>query len=128
MLKLDGHIKAFTSRDLTFDSDSYNAFLDIASRYTVDGGLALVLGMPVWTGSLPDGGGELLRATFALSLSTWAHEGERSEARYGLHVARCERRGDFPSWTWVGWKKGAVSFGDGVQEEDGHDAAAEPFG
>jgi hypothetical protein len=124
VVKLDSHIKAFTSRNLSHDSDSLNAFLGVAARYSVDDdGLALVLGMPVWTGKLASGRQEL-HITFALSISTWAHEGKSLKKDSGLYVANCPRRDDFPSWTWVGWK-GTASFGNSAHADDD---STEPFG
>ena len=47
VLKLDSHIRAFTSRNLSYDGDLLNAFLGVAARYLTNGGLSLLLGMPV---------------------------------------------------------------------------------
>ncbi|GAB1318003.1 hypothetical protein MFIFM68171_08213 [Madurella fahalii] len=122
IVKLDGHIKAFTSRNLSHPSDSYNAFLGVAARYSVDDGLALILGMPVWTGTLANGR-RALDITFALSISTWAHEAKCKETVPGLYTADCARRDQFPSWTWVGWE-GTASFGTSAHAEDD---PTEPF-
>ncbi|KAK4238337.1 hypothetical protein C8A03DRAFT_33629 [Achaetomium macrosporum] len=127
VVKLDGHIKAFISRNLSHGGDSYNAFLGVAARYSVDDGLSLVLGMPVWTGTLANGR-QALHTTFVLSISTWAHEGElvyRGTKNSGIYVVNCARRDDFPSWTWVGWK-GNVSFSKRAHAEE--DDSTEPFG
>ena len=52
--QLANHIRAYTSRNLSKDSDSLNAFLGIAAHYSMDKGLSLLLGLPVWTGSFAD--------------------------------------------------------------------------
>lgn len=47
VLKLDGHVRAFITRNLSCDSDSLNAFLGIAAHYSSINDLCLVMGMPV---------------------------------------------------------------------------------
>ena len=89
--KLDSHIRAFTSRNLSYDSDSLNAFLGVAARYSTNGGLCLLLGMPVWAGLFATGKPGL-QDTFALSVSAWAHPaqrggGGRRDVRSGLPTA-----------------------------------------
>ncbi|PQE17214.1 Heterokaryon incompatibility protein [Rutstroemia sp. NJR-2017a BVV2] len=108
--KLDAHISTFTARQLSFDSDALNAFLGVAGRYERegDGGLGLLLGMPVWRGKFATGKGGL-RDTFALSLSGWVHGGTRMGSEGEVYAVESVRRAEFPSWTWVGWK-GRVGF------------------
>ncbi|KAM3074697.1 hypothetical protein ACMFMG_008120 [Clarireedia jacksonii] len=108
--KLDAHIKTFTARQLSFDSDALNAFLGVAGRYEREGegGLGLLLGMPVWKGVFATGKGGL-RDTFALSVAGWVHGGTRMGGEGEVYAVRSVRRTGFPSWTWVGWK-GRVGF------------------
>ena len=116
--KLDSHIRAFTSRNLSYDSDSLNAFLGVAARYSTDRGLSLLLGIPVWTGLFADGKPGL-QHTFALSISAWTHAAEPVEQNAEMDVAHCPRRAQFPSWTWAGWKGRAdFSASNAVDEEE----------
>ena len=92
VLKLDSHIRAFTSRNLSYYSDSLNAFLGVAARYfTNNDGLCLLVGMPVWVGVFTNRKPGL-QDTFALSITAWTHmlaSGRRK-------TQRCT------SWTWAG--------------------------
>ena len=103
VLKLDSHIRAFTSRNLSYDSDSLNAFLGVAVRYSTDNGLCLLLGMPVLAGLFANGK-PVLQDTFALSVSAWTHAAQRVAEDAEMYVADCPLRAQFPSWTWAGWK------------------------
>lgn len=106
---LDGHIRAYTARELKLESDSLNAFLGISARYTrSDEGLSLILGIPVWKGKFADGKPGL-ELSFAMSLSLWVHVGKRDEPGSGLYIANSPRRSQFPSWSWIGWG-GPVDF------------------
>ncbi|ROT37768.1 HET-domain-containing protein [Sodiomyces alkalinus F11] len=107
---LDGHIRAYTARELKWESDSLNAFLGISNRYSseTDRGLSLILGIPVWTGAFADGRPGL-QHSFAMSVSVWFHVGEPTEPGSELYYATCPRRADFPSWSWIGWA-GRVDF------------------
>ncbi|KAI0376121.1 heterokaryon incompatibility protein-domain-containing protein [Hypomontagnella monticulosa] len=109
--KLDSHIRTFTSRTLSYDSDSLNAFMGVAACYTgVNDGLALLLGIPVWAGEFANGQPGL-QHTFALSISAWTHAAPRRPIETGALIfqANCRRRSQFPSWTWAGWE-GRVDF------------------
>lgn len=108
ILKLDSHIRAFTSRNLGHDSDSLNAFLGVAAQYSTNSGLYLLLGMPVWAGLFATGKPGL-QDTFALSVSAWTHAAQQVAEDAEMYVVDCPRRPQFPSWTWVGWK-GRVDF------------------
>ncbi|MCJ1309316.1 hypothetical protein MMC25_002975 [Agyrium rufum] len=102
LVKLDSHIRAFTSRKLSYESDSLNAFLGVATRYSNDNGLFLLLGMPVLAGLFANGKPGL-QDTFALSVSAWTHTAQPEAKGSELYVADCSRRKQFPSWTWAGW-------------------------
>ena len=108
VLKLDSHIRAFTSRNLSYDYDSLNAFHGVAAQYSTNGGLCLLLGMPVWAGLFATEKPGL-QDTFALSVSAWAHAAQRVAEDAEMYIVDCPRRPQFPSWTWVGWK-GRVDF------------------
>ncbi|MCJ1231587.1 hypothetical protein MMC12_008265 [Toensbergia leucococca] len=108
VLKLVSHICAFTSRNLSYDSDSLNAFLGIAAKYSSNSGLCVLLGMPVWASQFATERPGL-QDTFALSISGWTHAAQRLEKDAEMYVVNCPRRSQFPSWTWVGWK-GRVNF------------------
>jgi Heterokaryon incompatibility protein (HET) len=103
VLKLDGHVRVFTVRDLSYDNDSLNAFLGIAARYSTTNGLCLLLGMPIWAGLFATGKPGL-QDTFALSISAWTHTTPRVAKDAEMYVMYCPRRPQFPSWTWIGWK------------------------
>ncbi|KOS17285.1 hypothetical protein ESCO_006514 [Escovopsis weberi] len=97
---MDDHIRAFSSRRLTHDSDSLAAFLGIVGMYRARESLYLYLGLPMW---MDDVLGDLTGAyvSFALSVSSWYH---RSASEHRLFVSEtCRRRPHLPSWTWAGW-------------------------
>ena len=122
ILKLDSHIRAFTSRNLSYDSDAWNAFLGVAARYSTNNGLSLLLGMPVWAGLFATGNPGL-QDTFAMSISAWTHAAERVAEDSEMYVVDLPRRSQFPSWTWVGWK-GRVDFSaSGAAGDDEDDTA-----
>lgn len=103
VLKLDSHIRAFTSRNLSYDGDSLSAFLGVAAQYSTEDGLCLLLGMPMWAGRFADSRPGV-QHTFALSLSAWTHAAKPVAENAEMYVADCPRRAQFPSWTWAGWK------------------------
>ncbi|KAK4034664.1 heterokaryon incompatibility protein-domain-containing protein [Parachaetomium inaequale] len=113
--RLDAHIRAFTGRKLTNGGDSLNAFLGVAARYSArEEGLALVQGIPVWTGRFADGRQPALQHTFAFSVSVWFHVARPVARRAEMYVVNCPRRAQFPSWSWIGWEEE----GDDEDEED----------
>ncbi|RYP07027.1 hypothetical protein DL764_002786 [Monosporascus ibericus] len=129
--KLDGHIRAYTSRKLTNPGDSLNAFLGVAAHYSDESGLSLLLGIPVWAGLFGDGKPGL-QHTFALSISGWMHSARRIADGAEMYVASPARREKFPSWTWAGWQ-GTATFSEsdassageagGGEEQDDDEAA-----
>ncbi|KAN0094178.1 HET domain containing protein [Hyaloscypha variabilis] len=118
VLRLDSHIRTFTSRNLSYDGDSLNAFLGVAARYSTDSGLSLLLGMPVWAGQFATGKPGL-QNTFALSVSSWTHTAPPVDKDAEMYVMKCPRRPQFPSWTWVGWKGRANFSANPPAREDG---------
>lgn len=117
VLMLDSHINAFTSRNLTYDSDSLNAFQGIAAQYSTNDGLCLLLGIPVLAGLFANGKPGL-QDTFALSVSAWTHTAQRVAKDAEMFVADCPRRSQFPSWTWAGWKGQAYFSASTAMGED----------
>ena len=88
----------YTRRELTFDSDSLNAFAGVSNSLgNVDGlkhRVINLLGIPYLPPSSP---GALSTNYFVGSLA-WRHFGGWMK---GLSDIR--RRESFPSWTWAGW-------------------------
>jgi hypothetical protein len=121
--RLDAHLRTYTGRRLTDAGDSLNAFLGVAARYAPGlagggGGLALVQGIPVWTGRFADGVRPGLGVTFAFSVSVWFHVARPVARGAALYVADCPRRGRFPSWSWIGWEGTAEFNGDSTDHGD----------
>ena len=94
-LKLDSHMRAFTSRNLSYHSDSLNVFLGVASRYSTHNGLRLLLGMCVWVCQFPNRKPSL-QHKFALSVSSWTHAAQRVVEDAEIYVATCPQRAQFP--------------------------------
>ncbi|KAL6401220.1 hypothetical protein AUP68_16949 [Ilyonectria robusta] len=102
---LNEHIRAFSMRKLSYDTDSLAAFLGIAGMYGSNEMIHLFLGIPMWMGDIV---GDLAGAqiTFALSICSWYH---RSGSDHQMFVAEpCRRRSHLPSWTWAGWNGSVI--------------------
>ena len=115
--ELDQHIARYTTRALTYDEDSLNAFLGITRRVEKTlgrGRLASVVGIPLWAppsdGS--DGRQNLTRDLFALTTSFWHHK----------DGAAARRRAALPSWTWAGWAGSVELFSSVVVRQPGNKA------
>ncbi|KAL8686000.1 MAG: hypothetical protein Q9218_007414, partial [Villophora microphyllina] len=106
--QLASHIRTYTSRTLSNDSDSLNAFLGIAAYYSINKGISLLLGLPVWVGLFADGKFGL-QHSLALALSVWKHTAQPVEPGAAMYIADCPRRAVLPSWTWAGWQ-GTATF------------------
>lgn len=107
--ELERHVTRYTARELSYPSDSLNAFMGILSLYrSGDREINHFLGLPIFRierstakvnmvpsffASLVD---DELTGTFIKSLH-WEHE-----ARNNRTPPRRNR--EFPSYTWVGWK------------------------
>jgi Heterokaryon incompatibility protein (HET) len=99
------HVEAYSQKSLTFGSDALYALEGIFQRYcfSPSGNLRHILGLPIVaptrdatvlaTYSLPIG--------FALSLATWDHYRTDKVSEFRFY----ERRQQFPSWTWAGWRE-----------------------
>ncbi|KAI8933495.1 hypothetical protein NX059_009233 [Plenodomus lindquistii] len=123
VVTLDGHIEAYTSRNLTDGCDTLRAFMGVANTYTTDNGLCLLLGIPAWAGSCANGNSGL-QHTFALSVSSWTHTDATRGRAQGMLTTSCARRSQFPSWTWAGWE-GAIEFCNEVQTKTRHVASSD---
>jgi hypothetical protein len=97
---LDEHIRAFSKRRLTHDTDILLAFQGVVGLYEQTKPLCLLHGLPMWTGDIA-GTAAGAQVTFALSVSSWYH---RASPHYSIFVSEpCQRRTHLPSWTWAGW-------------------------
>ncbi|KAK5995188.1 hypothetical protein PT974_03585 [Cladobotryum mycophilum] len=98
---LNDHIRAFSSRKLSVETDSLAAFLGIVGMYKSTEHIYLYLGLPMW---MDDILGDLTGAyiSFALAVCSWYH---RSPSEHSMFVTEsCQRRTHLPSWTWAGWE------------------------
>lgn len=103
---LNEHIRAFSKRCLTKDTDSLLAFQGVVGMYEKTESLYLFNGIPIWTGNIY-GTAAAAQLTFALSVSSWYH---RASPDHAMFVSEsCRRRTHLPSWTWAGWN-GTVSW------------------
>jgi hypothetical protein len=103
---LNEHIRAYSKRKLTEDSDALPAFMGITGMYKRSSELHLLYGLPLWLGRIA-GVHSGAQVTFALTVSAWHH-------RTGQHKTfvseSCRRRTHLPSWSWAGWTDAAVSW------------------
>lgn len=103
---LDEHIRAFSKRKLSHDTDALPAFLGILGMYKQNKLLHLLHGIPIWMDRIA-GGETGPHITFALSIASWYH---RAGSDFHLFSSELYRRRDhLPSWTWAGWD-GPVSW------------------
>lgn len=101
LLSLGDHIMQYTSRDLTFDSDSLNAISAILRQFQLQG-VEFLHGLPLRLHHKRSGSEKLVydRYNFAYSLC-WTHVSTQGNPP--------RRREEFPSWSWAGWT-GSVSW------------------
>lgn len=94
------HIRAYSTRQLSYDSDAMNALLGMFRRYQAAMNPAFhVWGVPIIPPGEGHGGEERTHKTLEESFLaglTW------SLAEAG------KRRAAFPSWSWVGWKSDSL--------------------
>jgi len=109
--KLSQHIKNYTQRELSFETDSLLAFHGISTRYCLDQktNLRLIYGLPVWTGKVSSA------RSFTLSVVGWAHTMLSDCMDPRTEYVGFKRCRSLPSWTWAGWR-GAITCapGDGL--------------
>ncbi|KAG4439743.1 hypothetical protein IFR05_004765 [Cadophora sp. M221] len=98
---LNEHIRAFSKRNLGYDSDVLPAFSGILGMYKSNENLSLLHGMPVWYGDICSQSGAQI--SFALTVTSWYH---RAGSSHQLFVSEaCDRRTThLPSWSWAAWK------------------------
>ncbi|KAH7306070.1 heterokaryon incompatibility protein-domain-containing protein [Rhexocercosporidium sp. MPI-PUGE-AT-0058] len=97
---LNEHIRAFSKRNLSYDSDVLPAFSGILGMYKSNEDLSLLHGMPIWYGDICTQSGAQI--SFALTVTSWYH---RAGSSHQLFVSEpCERRTHLPSWCWAAWK------------------------
>jgi hypothetical protein len=98
---LNEHIREFSMRRLTHDTDTLPAFLGIVGLYKKNEPLHLLHGIPMWIDRIA-GGATGAHISFALSVSTWYH---RASVDLAMFVQEpCRRKTHLPSWTWAGWE------------------------
>lgn len=103
---LNEHIRAYSKRRLTHDSDALPAFMGITGMYKRSSELHLLHGLPLWLGKIA-GVHSGAQITFALTVSAWHHR----TGQHGTFVSEsCRRRTHLPSWSWAGWAGAAVSW------------------
>lgn len=107
MTRLREMIELYTGRELTYDTDSLNAFVGILRLFEQsESPIPTIWGVPLHR-SLDAEGEDLVKktdASFVASLA-WRHE-IRLAANYSAIYPR--RRNGFPSWSWCGWQGGVT--------------------
>ena len=100
---LDNLISLYSRRDITRDEEVLKAFSGILRRAEMDAGVFHLMGCPIpfrprtpQFATAPLYGLSLLPTALA-----WRHKSEATTAT---------RRGEFPSWTWAGWKGGPIEY------------------
>jgi hypothetical protein len=97
---LNEHIREFSKRELTDDTDTLAAFLGIIGLYKRTQPMQLFHGIPIWIGDIA-GDANGAQITFALSVSSWYH---RAGTDHSMFISEpCRRKTHLPSWTWAGW-------------------------
>lgn len=85
----------YTRRQLSYDSDSFNAFLGILQQFRFEGGYDSIGN--VWGIAYSTARGQRRTKSFIMDL-LWVHE---RDTWFG---GSARRRDGFPSWTWIGWE------------------------
>ncbi|KAJ0124011.1 tol protein [Diaporthe amygdali] len=100
IMDLDDRLQEYLRRDLTFDSDILNAFRGVLSAFEhrFPKRMKSLHGIPIY--SNPFSTTDLEAFVFGLS---WLSLGSRDDQEP-------QRRPEFPSWTWAGWKVSGVMF------------------
>jgi hypothetical protein len=103
---LNEHIREFSKRRLTRDTDTLFALQGIFGLYAQTKELYLLHGLPMWMDDIV-GCRPGAQFTFALSVSSWYHRTGSDRLMYVSEA--CQRKTHLPSWTWAGWV-GTVSW------------------
>lgn len=97
---LNEHIREFSKRKLSHDTDTLPALPGIVGLYKQTEAICLFHGIPMWIGNIA-GDVNGAQITFALSFSSWYH---RTGPDHYMYVSSpCRRKRHLPSWTWAGW-------------------------
>ncbi|KAF2679910.1 HET-domain-containing protein [Lentithecium fluviatile CBS 122367] len=100
MRGLNEHIREFSKRQLSRDTDTLPAFQGIIGLYEQAKEIYLLHGLPMWIGNIY-GAASGAQLTFALTVSSWYH---RAGPDHFMFVSEaCPRKNHLPSWTWAGW-------------------------
>lgn len=94
LLRYMGIVEKYTARDLTYDSDSLNAFAGIIRKFET----ATVAVNQIWGVPFCCGEDEKETSDSFLNGLVWAHKSNNINSR-----CYPRRRPEFPSWSWAGW-------------------------
>ncbi|KAH8749669.1 heterokaryon incompatibility protein-domain-containing protein, partial [Hyaloscypha finlandica] len=101
LILLEKHVRNYTGRTMTYDSDSLNAIMAILERLSqITPGLRTCCGIPYYSSKSQEYPDLSMNFTFGLC---WSH-GSDPQMRFPDTI----RRPQFPSWSWIGWG-GAVA-------------------
>ncbi|KAH7374881.1 heterokaryon incompatibility protein-domain-containing protein [Plectosphaerella cucumerina] len=98
-------MELYTERDLTYDTDSLDAFVGILRLFEHSKSpIATIWGVPLLR-SLDAAGEDLIEETDASFVAglAWKHEAKFAANNNPIHPLR---RDSFPSWSWCGWQAG----------------------
>jgi heterokaryon incompatibility protein (HET) len=105
MRRLGDMIELYTDRDLTYDTDSLNAFVGILRFFEhSESPIATIWGVPLRR-TLNAEGEDLVEQTNASFVASLAWKHEQGSTAY-LFPIYPRRRDGFPSWSWCGWQGG----------------------
>ncbi|CAN8103131.1 unnamed protein product [Discula destructiva] len=125
-------VREYMRRELTYQADAFDAFagvLNYLEQFASEFLLGNISGLPIWTRgsrwSTAGCGQEILLYCLTWSISRSCEDGSGNMAQVGWHLNpsvnrsfrsflannAAERRHEFPSWTWCGWKLPTPSSG-----------------
>lgn len=87
---LTPHIMEYSRRELSYSSDSLNAFLGVLNHYTRD--------------SVSMSTSPIQHLSYGLTLQETNHKGALDVHLLWSHENVAIRRPEFPSWAWTGWQ------------------------
>lgn len=111
--QLINHMRSYSLKDLTYDSDSLQAFQGIFESYCSRPNSVVkhILGIPVLTRTASRSSRvPVVMCSFAIGLCDWAHRFDLLFYDYKYDSRRPESYSDvrrhthLPSWTWAGWR------------------------
>lgn len=101
-------VREYMRRELTHDSDAFNAFAGVLSYlecYAQEFLVGNIYGLPIWSRTSPCPGQEDARGILLRGLA-WSIpflQDDRGPITLSA-TALVERREEIPSWTWCGWR------------------------